>query len=136
MATRYTSDLADVSKMEPQDHGTLKRVVRATSTTATRPDSPSRYSGTGSSTRANNEPSEIIRIFKTAFNGILPADKAGLDLYTETHRAEIDALDDWVYLFRHQQWMAFTRGLRDAAGYVVKLLEGLDTVERILTGKD
>ena len=45
----------------------------------------------------NNESSEIIRMFNTAFNDLLPADKAALDLYPGHLREEIDALNDWVY---------------------------------------
>ena len=45
----------------------------------------------------NNESSEIIRIFNTAFNEFLPADKAAIDLYPEALRKEIDELNDLVY---------------------------------------
>ncbi|KAJ7645856.1 glutathione S-transferase [Mycena rosella] len=48
-------------------------------------------------TIVNNESSEIIRMFNTAFNDLIPADKAALDLYPEAHRAEIDSLNEWVY---------------------------------------
>jgi len=45
----------------------------------------------------NNESSEIIRIFNTAFNDFLPEDKAALDYYPEHLRKEIDELNQWVY---------------------------------------
>ena len=45
----------------------------------------------------NNESSEIIRMFNTAFNDQLPADKAALDLYPEALRREIDEVNEWVY---------------------------------------
>ena len=45
----------------------------------------------------NNESSEIIRIFNTAFNDLLPADKAAIDVYPAVHRKEIDELNEWVY---------------------------------------
>lgn len=48
-------------------------------------------------TIVNNESSEIIRIFNTAFNHLIPADKAALDYYPEELRPEIDAVNDWVY---------------------------------------
>ena len=48
-------------------------------------------------TIVNNESSEIIRIFNTAFNDIIPADKAAIDLYPQAHRAAIDELNEWVY---------------------------------------
>lgn len=45
----------------------------------------------------NNESSDIIRIFNTAFNGLLPEDKASLDLYPDDLRVEIEALNAWIY---------------------------------------
>lgn len=45
----------------------------------------------------NNESSEIIRILNNAFNEFLSPDKAALDLYPESLREEIDALNSWVY---------------------------------------
>lgn len=48
-------------------------------------------------TIVNNESSEIIRIFNTAFNEFVPTEKAALNYYPEEHRAEIDALNDLIY---------------------------------------
>ena len=48
-------------------------------------------------TIVNNESSEIIRMFNTEFNDLVPADKAKLDIYPEGLRKEIDATNDWVY---------------------------------------
>ena len=48
-------------------------------------------------TIVNNESSEIIRIFNTAFNEFLSADKAALDYYPEKLRSQIDALNEWIY---------------------------------------
>jgi putative glutathione S-transferase len=48
-------------------------------------------------TIVNNESSEIIRIFNTAFNHLIPAEKASLDLYPAELRAEIDSHNDWIY---------------------------------------
>ncbi|KAG1767762.1 glutathione S-transferase [Suillus occidentalis] len=48
-------------------------------------------------TIVNNESSEIIRMFNTAFNHLLPADKAAIDIYPEAHRQEIDSINEWVY---------------------------------------
>ena len=48
-------------------------------------------------TIVNNESSEIIRIFNSAFNHLLPADKAAVDIYPEEYRAEIDQLNTLVY---------------------------------------
>jgi putative glutathione S-transferase len=48
-------------------------------------------------TIVNNESSEIIRIFNTAFNGMISEDKAGIDIYPQALRAEIDSINEWVY---------------------------------------
>lgn len=48
-------------------------------------------------TIVNNESSEIIRMFNSVFNHLLPADKAKLDFYPEPLRKEIDEVNDWVY---------------------------------------
>jgi len=45
----------------------------------------------------NNESSEIIRIFNTEFNELIPADKAKIDIYPKELREEIDSVNDWVY---------------------------------------
>ena len=45
----------------------------------------------------NNESSDIIRIFNSAFNHLLPPEKVQLDLYPEPLRSEIDELNAWVY---------------------------------------
>jgi len=45
----------------------------------------------------NNESSEIIRIFNTAFNDLLSEDKAAFDIYPEALRKEIDDANEWVY---------------------------------------
>lgn len=48
-------------------------------------------------TIVNNESSEIIRMFNSAFNHLLPTDKAALDFYPAAHRKEIDEVNEWVY---------------------------------------
>ncbi len=45
----------------------------------------------------NNESSEIIRFFTTAFDEWATGPLAGLDLYPEALRADIDAVNAWVY---------------------------------------
>ena len=45
----------------------------------------------------NNESSEIIRMFNFEFNDQLSAEKAKIDIYPESLRTEIDALNEWVY---------------------------------------
>ncbi|WVR09770.1 hypothetical protein IAU60_006846 [Kwoniella sp. DSM 27419] len=45
----------------------------------------------------NNESSEIIRFFNTAFNDEISGKEKELDLYPEELRKEIDELNEWVY---------------------------------------
>lgn len=88
-------------------------------------------------TIVNNESSEIIRIFNSAFNDLLPADKAALDLYPEHLRAEIDDLNEWTYnninngVYR--TGIAKTQEVYAAA--VKEVFDSLDRVENILKGK-
>jgi len=48
-------------------------------------------------TIVNNESSEIIRIFNSAFNEFLPANKAALDYYPEELRTKIDEINDLTF---------------------------------------
>ena len=105
----------------------------------------------------NNESSEIIRIFNTAFNDVIPAEKAALDIYPEEHRAKIDELNEWIYpningacSFCHTSRSlrmtdispdgVYQTGLaRSQEAYekaVLKLFQSLDKVEKLLIGKD
>ena len=45
----------------------------------------------------NNESSEILRIFNTGFNELIPKEKAAIDLYPEALRSEIEASHEWIY---------------------------------------
>jgi len=89
-------------------------------------------------TIVNNESSEIIRMFNTAFNDQLPHDKASLDLYPTDLRSSIDEINQWVYdtvnngVYR--AGFATTQTAYEAA--VVPLFESLDRLEKILQGKD
>ncbi|KAI0760529.1 glutathione S-transferase [Fomes fomentarius] len=89
-------------------------------------------------TIVNNESSEIIRIFNTAFNELLPADKAALDLYPELLRKKIDDINGWVYDTVnngvYKSGFASTQSAYEDA--VILLFESLDRLEKILTGKD
>ncbi|KAG6835681.1 hypothetical protein H0H93_015775 [Arthromyces matolae] len=86
----------------------------------------------------NNESSEIIRMFNTAFNDFLPPDKAALNFYPEQLRAEIDAVNKWVYddinngVYR--AGVATTQGAYEAA--VKDVFDSLDRAEKLLEGKD
>lgn len=48
-------------------------------------------------TIVNNESSEIIRIFNTAFNEFISEKEKSLDYYPEDLRSQIDELNDWIY---------------------------------------
>ncbi|KAF8348534.1 glutathione S-transferase [Amanita rubescens] len=89
-------------------------------------------------TIVNNESSEIIRIFNSAFNDLLPKDKAALDFYPAEHRAEIDELNGWVYDdINNGVYKSGFASKQDAYEKAVhKVFEGLDKAEKILTGKD
>lgn len=89
-------------------------------------------------TIVNNESAEILRIFNTAFNHLLPAEKAAIDLYPEDLRVDIDALNEWVYpginngVYR--AGFATSQGAYEKA--VHEVFESLDKVEKILEGKE
>ncbi|KAI0331722.1 glutathione S-transferase [Cubamyces sp. BRFM 1775] len=89
-------------------------------------------------TIVNNESSEIIRIFNTAFNEILPSDKAAIDLYPVEHRPEIDEINDWVYdTVNNGVYKAGFATVQQAyEEAVIALFNSLDRLEEILTGKD
>ncbi|KAL1948841.1 hypothetical protein VTO73DRAFT_10647 [Trametes versicolor] len=86
----------------------------------------------------NNESSEIIRMFNTAFNDQLPADKAAIDLYPEALRGEIDGINEWVYdtVNNGVYKSGFATSQKAYEAAVVPLFESLDRLEKILTGKD
>ncbi|KZP01982.1 hypothetical protein FIBSPDRAFT_880647 [Athelia psychrophila] len=89
-------------------------------------------------TIVNNESSEIIRIFNTAFNDVIPADKAAVDLYPQAHRAEIDEVNEWVYDTVnngvYKSGFATTQEAYEKA--VVQVFKSLDRLEGLLQGKD
>ncbi|KAJ1967971.1 S-glutathionyl-(chloro)hydroquinone reductase [Dispira parvispora] len=49
-------------------------------------------------TIVNNESSEIIRMFNSAFNHLLPEDKKRIDFYPERLHQSIDDINEWVYV--------------------------------------
>ncbi|KAJ8082940.1 S-glutathionyl-(chloro)hydroquinone reductase [Marasmius tenuissimus] len=89
-------------------------------------------------TIVNNESSEIIRIFNSAFNDLIDPEKAKVDLYPENLRKEIDALNEWVYpdinngVYR--SGFAITSEAYESA--VKQLFTSLDRLEKILEGKE
>ncbi|KAL4079572.1 glutathione S-transferase [Scleroderma citrinum] len=89
-------------------------------------------------TVVNNESSEIIRIFNTAFNDLLPPEKAAVDIYPEELRQEIDELNSWVYDTVnngvYKAGFAVSQEAYEKAVYPV--FESLDRLEEMLKGKD
>ncbi|KAJ7638398.1 glutathione S-transferase [Roridomyces roridus] len=89
-------------------------------------------------TIVNNESSEIIRMLNTAFNDMIPADKAALDLYPADLRAEIDEINDWVYpQINNGVYRAGFATSQEAYEKAVKeVFEGLDKAEKLISGKE
>jgi len=89
-------------------------------------------------TIVNNESSEIIRIFNSAFNDLLPSDKANLDIYPENLRTEIDRVNEWIYPGINNG--VYRAGVvSDQTAYeaaVHEVFDSLDKVEALLRGKD
>lgn len=85
------------------------------------------------STIANNESSEIIRILNSEFNAL--AERPDVDFYPEDLRAEIDSINEWVYpninngVYR--SGFARTQAAYDRA--VTGLFDALDRAEALLS---
>lgn len=81
----------------------------------------------------NNESSEILRMFGSAFDHL--GAKSGVDLYPEALRKEIDAINSWVYTDInngvYKSGFARTQVAYDQA--VTRLFEALDRAEALLT---
>ncbi|KAI6168366.1 glutathione S-transferase [Pisolithus thermaeus] len=89
-------------------------------------------------TVVNNESSEIIRMFNSAFNHILPPEKAAVDIYPEELQKQIDEVNNWVYdTVNNGVYRAGFAGSQEAyEAAVYPLFESLDRLEKMLTGKD
>ncbi|KAG7193470.1 S-glutathionyl-(chloro)hydroquinone reductase [Scheffersomyces spartinae] len=59
---------------------------------------------TKTNTIVNNESADLIRIFNTGFNTILPKKYADIDLYPESLRTEIDEFSDWFLELHSCPW--------------------------------
>lgn len=81
----------------------------------------------------NNESSEILRIFNTAFNHLIPEDKAAIDLYPEALRGEIEASHEWIYPTVnngvYRSGFATSQGAYETA--VKALFDSLDRIEKM-----
>jgi len=88
-------------------------------------------------TIVNNESSEIIRILNSEFDAILPDDKARLDFYPVQLRADIDALNEWVYdrINNGVYKAGFARSQEAYQDAVVPLFDSLDRIEAMLKDK-
>lgn len=89
-------------------------------------------------TIVSNESSEIIRMFNTVFNHLLPADKAAIDIYPEAHRQEIDSINEWVYdtVNNGVYKSGFAQSQSAYENAVYPLFKSLDRLEEMLKGKD
>lgn len=89
-------------------------------------------------TIVNNESAEIIRIFNTEFNDLIPADKAEIDIYPKQLREEIDSANEWVYnsINNGVYKAGFASSTEAYEAAVHSVFEALDKVEKILEGKE
>ncbi|KAF7764046.1 hypothetical protein Agabi119p4_8583 [Agaricus bisporus var. burnettii] len=89
-------------------------------------------------TIVNNESSEIIRMFNSAFNHLLPADKAALDFYPEKLRSDIDEVNSWVYpdINNGVYKAGFATTQEPYTKAVHELFKALDKAEGMLKGRD
>ena len=85
----------------------------------------------------NNESSEIIKMFNSSFDDLLPDSDCSPDLYPEHLRAEIDSLNEWIYprinngVYR--TGFATTQEAYNEAASI--LFSALDKLEQRLQGK-
>jgi len=86
----------------------------------------------------NNESSEIIRMLNSEFNNFLSGEQKDLNLYPESVRSEIDALNDWVYdTVNNGVYKAGVATAQTAYEDAVKaLFASLDRLEKILNEKE
>ncbi|KAG7192260.1 S-glutathionyl-(chloro)hydroquinone reductase [Scheffersomyces spartinae] len=85
-------------------------------------------------TIVNNESSEILRIFNTGFNSILPSEYGAVDIYPEDLQKDIDEINSWIYdninNGVYKSGFATSQEVYDKE--VVNVFENLDRVEAIL----
>lgn len=88
---------------------------------------------TKSQSIVNNESSEILRMFNTAFNDMITPEQASLDLYPENLRDEIEKSHEWVYptINNGVYRSGFATSQSAYEDAVTKLFDSLDRVEKI-----
>ncbi|RUS31610.1 hypothetical protein BC938DRAFT_477454 [Jimgerdemannia flammicorona] len=86
------------------------------------------------STIVNNESSEIIRMFNTVFDDVVPQTR-GLTYYPEHLRPEIDSINEWIYDTVNNGVYKCGFATTQAAyeKNVVPLFKSLDRLEEILS---
>ncbi|KAJ8082937.1 S-glutathionyl-(chloro)hydroquinone reductase [Marasmius tenuissimus] len=89
-------------------------------------------------TIVNNESSEIIRMFNSAFNDLVDPEKAKVDIYPESLRKEIEELHEWAYpnISNGVYRAGFATSSEAYEAAVKQLFTSLDRLEKVLDGKD
>jgi putative glutathione S-transferase len=85
------------------------------------------------STIVSNESSDIVRMFNSAFNSLVP--KNHLDLYPEELKEEIDMINEWIYhdISNGVYKCGFASSQEAYNEAVNKLFQALERVEEILS---
>ncbi|KAJ2607082.1 S-glutathionyl-(chloro)hydroquinone reductase [Coemansia sp. RSA 1804] len=89
-------------------------------------------------TIVSNESSEIIRMFNTAFDGIVDPEYRGITFYPEDLRKDIDEINEWIYdtINNGVYKTGFATAQEAYEKHCVPLFESLERVEKILSGNE
>jgi putative glutathione S-transferase len=87
-------------------------------------------------TIVNNESSEIIRMFNTAFNSFLSKEQAELNYYPESLQKEIDETNEWIYdtVNNGVYKSGFATTQQAYENNVYNVFKSLDRIEKMLDG--
>ncbi|KAJ1822940.1 S-glutathionyl-(chloro)hydroquinone reductase [Coemansia sp. RSA 2599] len=89
-------------------------------------------------TIVNNESSEIIRMFNTAFDDLVAPEFRGITFYPEELRQQIDEINEWIYDTVNNG--VYKAGFATAQGpyerHCKALFESLDRIEKILANNE
>ncbi|KAG0212170.1 S-glutathionyl-(chloro)hydroquinone reductase [Mortierella sp. GBA30] len=88
-------------------------------------------------TIVNNESSDIIRMFNTAFDRFVP-EKAGINYYPDHLKAEIDSVNEWIYdtVNNGVYKCGFATAQEAYDNHVYPLFKSLDKIEDMLSKAD